>query len=498
MEYLQDEAVGRAAGTVRIGLPSGEDSLPEYCIRYIRSKDGKEDDIGRARLAAVPVPRIGGRGSQSEAGLDGCQEVRRPGNVLVEQQLHIGANQLYLSKPAGWPVVDGSAACKQLADDCCLVTFVCLDGHGADRRKVGFRVVVQLKGRFDVGSARIQVNHDCVVVRVPCPAEARAVEHGGEEEIDVPELTGVTCRFCQHVLVSAGSLNKVLPLPSGRFDEVIDDMICFEGHRAVPMTAREVSIAQAGRCLVGDTFVLLHEQDMAPAALDEGEEVSVDDEGRPVYCGRCGTRLGSSSPGSTAVLMKHRILGIGSIGSKPEAEAAARVAVEKIQAGPGEDEAVEALGELLKQVMPQPGGASLQRCVPGQAFADITTQQWLMKELLRECEVERCYRFLVQSRGSKSRHLKVTVISPRCRVSLGGRGLPVQALKVSYHEVDSLVEDDERSKEILVEQDEYLDILSALNEACMSLPEMCRPHPAAAATTSDSDGRELAMISYIC
>jgi HECT-like Ubiquitin-conjugating enzyme (E2)-binding len=54
------------------------------------------------------------------------------------------------------------------------------------------------------------------------------------------QVTALLCRFCSARLTVDGALKRALPLPSGRFDDVIDEMICFEGATAVPMTAREV------------------------------------------------------------------------------------------------------------------------------------------------------------------------------------------------------------------------------------------------------------------
>ncbi len=132
------------------------------------------------------------------------------------------------------------------------------------------------------------------------------------------EVAQLKCRLCGiEFLPSSTSSSplRVFQLPSGHFDDIVDDMICFEGPTAVPMTAREVAFARKGLLLMGDSFCLLHPSDTHVGMIDtttvvknveEGEEEQ-SDEGperewhmdsiqKMARCGRCNYWLGDVIP----------------------------------------------------------------------------------------------------------------------------------------------------------------------------------------------------------
>ncbi len=84
------------------------------------------------------------------------------------------------------------------------------------------------------------------------------------------KVSQLKCRFCGNgfLPISISSPLRVFQLPSGHFDDIVDDMICFEGPLAVPMTAREVTFARKGRLLMGDSFCLLHPSDVNVGTID--------------------------------------------------------------------------------------------------------------------------------------------------------------------------------------------------------------------------------------
>ncbi len=97
------------------------------------------------------------------------------------------------------------------------------------------------------------------------------MQHGGCGTVEFVEQ--LMCRFCGNRFLSTSSTHtssplRVFQLPSGHFDDIVDDMICFEGPVAVPMTAREVTFARKGRLLMGDSFCLLHSSDMCVGTID--------------------------------------------------------------------------------------------------------------------------------------------------------------------------------------------------------------------------------------
>ncbi|CAM9697446.1 unnamed protein product, partial [Phaeothamnion confervicola] len=188
---------------------------------------------------------------------------------FLEQLLNIGVYHIFLPKLAGWCV---EALCVAADDDCdwCTVSWQCVEpvndfvNSGAPARRVANMIKFRSKEKIDPDAAEVSALPEghSFSVRVPY----RMSQHGvaasdAEVENDDCDVAAVHCGACRAPLTRPGALRRTLPLPSGRFDEVIADMICFEGPTAVPTTAREVAYARPGRCLIGEGFVLLHRAD---------------------------------------------------------------------------------------------------------------------------------------------------------------------------------------------------------------------------------------------
>lgn len=159
--------------------------------------------------------------------------------------------------------------------------------------------------------------------------ETSSDHYGGYDDIldgDVSRVGGLRCRSCGHFITPRGGRGlTVRALPSGRWDDCIEDMICFEGPSAVPMLARDVTFARPGFCLVGHAEALIHVHDLVDGAVaiavhdvvpgldakivvtDNGEGEGRDDERgslklsagsaneRRLQCARCHLSLGRMS-----------------------------------------------------------------------------------------------------------------------------------------------------------------------------------------------------------
>ncbi len=132
------------------------------------------------------------------------------------------------------------------------------------------------------------------------------------------EVAQLKCRLCGIGFLPSSTSSspiRVFQLPSGHFDDIVDDMICFEGPTAVPMTAREVTFARKGRLLMGDSFCLLHPSDIHVGTIDTtvlknveveqqndeddegwGREYRIDSIQKMARCARCNYWLGDVIP----------------------------------------------------------------------------------------------------------------------------------------------------------------------------------------------------------
>lgn len=70
----------------------------------------------------------------------------------------------------------------------------------------------------------------------------------------------LVCRSCNHRLLPAGTIEKVLPTPSGRWDEMDDYLICYPGQSSVDFSATVES--QTGVLFYDDTCLTLHQDDL--------------------------------------------------------------------------------------------------------------------------------------------------------------------------------------------------------------------------------------------
>ncbi|KAG5188069.1 hypothetical protein JKP88DRAFT_353542 [Tribonema minus] len=189
-----------------------------------------------------------------------------PAAWLLEQQVNIGAYQVFLTLPPQWKAL--SAKAFKVADECFGTTAVCMDEHGT---KQGIRKYFYMAKGFNADAASITIRDDCVVVRVPysvpTPGSIAAQELAANEEA---------------------------------------------AHACDDDAAKQVSFARKGLCLVGQTFLLLHADDCHAAAtfsskgpaapLPIASEATLGGQSlESISCARCDAPLGAqTSTGSSA------------------------------------------------------------------------------------------------------------------------------------------------------------------------------------------------------
>lgn len=366
----------------------------------------------------------------------GFPRVRRQ-RFLVEQQSGVSVFQVYLSRPIGWAV--SHAQTTRVSPGVCEVRYVCRGTAGRGERagsegfsEVAFSMRVQLGRddfRPDAASCSEPPGSDAMIFRIPygtCSGVLGEVLEIGDadSEEDVSRVEGLRCRLCGQAFTRAGKALAMRALPSGRWDECIDDMICYDGPSAVPMLAREVTFARRGMCLLGKAEALLHPEDVIAGAIarkpgersKENGMVAGDDScarvlERTLECSRCGLPLGRLAPpppqcwgddeghrGSEAgglLILKHCLIG----------DDASDAGIDKGDARPP-------------------------------VFSSVTAVRWLMEEIEHAFLVNRCSRFLLggagPSDGIPPPGLSLVLMATHTRVSEDGNEVPRKAFRVAF------------------------------------------------------------------
>lgn len=301
---------------------------------------------------------------------------------------------------------------------------------------------------------------------------------GGSSNVDdegVLRIARVRCRFCGHPFTSAGGGNglTVRAMPSGRWDDCIEEMICYDGPSATPMLARDVNYASPGRCLMGQTEVLLHSRDIvegavalvgdpaveeaaavtAAAAVDgHGKQLppmerdsgpSIEEDGqdlwRSVECARCDLPLGrpatltderNDAEGRGFLLLKHCLLAdeVNAAGgdSRGDDEEGKEIAGETGFAGRREGAVSGA------------GGAGESARSVSRVFENRTVISWLMGEMEYSNLVDGCTRYIVAARGrartAPAACLSLLLMGTHNLVSEDGGKRPRQAHRIGFRE----------------------------------------------------------------
>lgn len=364
-----------------------------------------------------------------------------------------------------------------------------------------FRQLAHL-GRADFNTELVSCSSEAAdgvcVVRVPYGTDRAPDHHGQEDEVGsgeadddgVHHIARLRCRFCKHPFTAAGKGLAVRVMPSGRWDECIEDMICFDGPQAVPVLARDVNFARPGRCLMSGVEVLLHPQDVIlgavvmvegspSAAAAEGAAFSMPAESteglgwRSLECARCDMPLGRPATSVDGydrrvaeedcglLLLKHCLLGDdigvdnenddfrGLKGGANGQEAASRAG------GGGGGSSTRGEGSASQAVGPLGGGAppppplcplprppppsppsrlALSRCV----FENRTPIKWLMGEMVHFSDRDGCARFIVSAKGrspaAPGGSLSLVLMKKNCLVSVNGGSKPGWAHRVLFRE----------------------------------------------------------------
>ena len=288
----------------------------------------------------------------------------------------------------------------------------------------------------------------------------------GDDEADdegVRHIARLRCRFCGHPFTPAGKALAVRAMPSGRWDECIEDMICFDGPQAVPVLARDVNFARAGRCLMAQVEVLLHPGDVvrgavktsanggvSPPAAAAAAAGAVSDTGpeegrgwRGLECARCDLPLGrlatvedghDRSTGNDNVaeedrgllLLKHCVLGddvSAAVGQDGGAPLAAK----------GDENDGPSCPPSPPPLPPHPAPSSSPR-----VFENRTAIKWVMGEMAHYNERDGCARFIVSARGrspaAPGGSLTLVLTKTDGLVSVSGGDRPARAHRVKFRE----------------------------------------------------------------
>lgn len=115
-------------------------------------------------------------------------------------------------------------------------------------------------------------------------------------ELEAANYGCIVCRSCDESLLRGTDIvTKVLPLPSANWMDMFD--FWGAGIGAFEHIPREGIIAGASRVYVGESHLLLHEQDFAPGAIEnavaEENEEQAESDWQPVCCAKCKIMLGS-------------------------------------------------------------------------------------------------------------------------------------------------------------------------------------------------------------
>ncbi len=401
---------------------------------------------------------------------------------LLEDRTGIKNLQLCISKPPGFRVAEFQVS--RAGPELCEVRLVCRDTDASGSGGGGGGGLPDVKllqranlGRKDFSTELASFDSEAAdggcVVRVPYGGGDRAAaELGGEEEryreggdVDgegVLHVERLRCRFCGHPFTPAGKSLAVRAMPSGRWDECIEDMICFDGPQAVPMLARHVNFARPGRCLMAQAEVLLHPRDAVRGAVRavggarpptaSGATASDDAPGGPgecpgwrgLECVRCDLPLGrlataedghdnsGGDGGSVAeedrglLLLKHCVLGddaSGALGVNGGVENGRPVAP-------------------LPRLAPPPS--------PRAVFENRTAIKWVMGEMAYFNERDGCARFIVSARGrspvAPGGSLTLVLSKMNSLVSVSGGDKPARAHRIKFRE-ESREEAERRDEE---------------------------------------------------
>lgn len=356
---------------------------------------------------------------------------------------------------------------------------------------------------FDLREVKVEgkVAGDLCIVRVPySPASAGGRDSGGghvnngfgvswegsgSSDVDdegVLRIARVRCRFCGHPFTSAGGGNglTVRAMPSGRWDDCIEEMICYDGPSATPMLARDVNYASPGRCLMGQTEVLLHSRDIVEGAValvddpaveeaaavaaaaamaaavaaavdgnvkapptegDSGPSIDKDEQDlwRSVQCARCDLPLGrpatlvdgrNDAEGRGFLLLKHCLLADevdAAGGSSRGDDGEGKEIAGKIGFAGRRERAVSGAGEA--------GGSA--RSV-SRIFENRTVISWLMGEMKYSNLTDGCTRYIVAARGrartAPAACLSLLLMGTHNLVSEDGGKRPRQAHRIGFRE----------------------------------------------------------------
>jgi hypothetical protein len=172
------------------------------------------------------------------------ESVRRDWVYVVEEMPNISSYQVTL-----WPRDPEEIASH--SDD--LVLWMQVDSHG--NTNVSLRLqgeiifLAQFPGRLVTTSESrdvVQRQSDCLSLRLQCQ-DSIEKDPRDTSVTSLASFCSIRCRYCEYsLLTKTCNIQKVLPLPSGNWDEVTDYLICYNGvsYPAVLVLKSHNTIAQ--------------------------------------------------------------------------------------------------------------------------------------------------------------------------------------------------------------------------------------------------------------
>lgn len=148
----------------------------------------------------------------------------------------------------------------------------------------GCSLTLHLSGCLEDSPRVYAMDEGAVSVRLPyVPNTVAYDDEFSSPAMSLPSDFSLGCRFCNQTLVRRDTINRILPLPSGRWDEMADYLTCYPGQAAIDFSAS--TDGQTGLLLYDQTALVFHRSDLLDESVDVlavpgyGEVDSSDDQG---------------------------------------------------------------------------------------------------------------------------------------------------------------------------------------------------------------------------
>jgi hypothetical protein len=115
-----------------------------------------------------------------------------------------------------------------------------------------------------------------IVIKIPYASRAPPSPSLGSSAPRPPfGFSGLVCRSCGAELLSSGAIERVLPLPSGLFDQVMHEFLCSETQPTMPLSMADFTTPR-GSISVGEIFLSVHPPDLSLGGAAVGPATGAD------------------------------------------------------------------------------------------------------------------------------------------------------------------------------------------------------------------------------